>query len=54
MVLVLVPVTGSFITEPAAMTLVALILGNRFFSAICQRHSNTPPWGCSLFNVSGR
>jgi hypothetical protein len=31
-VMVLVPLMGSFITEPAAMTLAALILGKRFFA----------------------
>ena len=37
-VMVLVPLLGSFITEPAAMTLAALILGNRFF-AHCESSS---------------
>jgi hypothetical protein len=38
-VMVLVPLMGSFITEPAAMTLAALILGNRFFR---QKPVHTP------------
>jgi len=42
-VLAVVPLLGSFITEPAAMTLAALILRDRFFARACRTACATRP-----------
>jgi hypothetical protein len=45
--LAIVPLLGSFITEPAAMTLAALMLRDRYFSRGSPTASSTPPSACS-------
>jgi MFS family permease len=51
-VLVLVPLLGSFITEPAAMTLAALILGQHFFARILSPRLQYATLGVLFVNVS--
>lgn len=51
-VLVLVPLMGSFITEPAAMTLAALILGQRFFARGLSNALKYATLGVLFVNVS--
>jgi len=51
-VMVLVPLMGSFITEPAAMTLAALILGERFFARGLSSQLKYATLGVLLVNVS--
>ena len=51
-VMVLVPLLGSFITEPAAMTLAALILGQRFFARGLSSPLKYATLGVLLVNVS--
>ena len=51
-VMVLVPLMGSFITEPAAMTLAALILGNRFFARNLSTHLKYATLGVLFVNIS--
>ena len=48
----LVPILGSFITEPAAMTLAALILRDRFFAAGLSRKLMYATLGVLFVNVS--
>lgn len=50
--LALVPVFGSFITEPAAMTLAALILRDRFFAANISSRLKYATLGVLFVNVS--
>ena len=45
-VMIVVPLLGSFITEPAAMTLAALMLGQRFFPTACHCACVMPRWTC--------
>ena len=52
MVLMLVPLLGSFITEPAAMTLAALILRDHFFRHGLSTHFKYATLGVLLVNVS--
>lgn len=41
------PLLGSFITEPAAMTITALLLSKKFYDLEpSDKFSSTPPWGC--------
>ena len=40
----MVPLLGSLITEPAAMTLAALMLRDEIFHAVRPIDSSTPPW----------
>jgi hypothetical protein len=51
-VMVLVPLMGSFITEPAAMTLAALILGNRFFARNLSTGLKYATLGVLFVNIS--
>ena len=51
-VMVLVPLMGSFITEPAAMTLAALILGNRFFARNLSSRLKYATLGVLFVNIS--
>lgn len=51
-VMVVVPLLGSFITEPAAMTLAALILGQRFFARGLSTSLKYAALGVLLVNVS--
>ncbi len=51
-VMVLVPLLGSFITEPAAMTLAALILGNRFFARDLSTRLKYATLGVLFVNIS--
>lgn len=51
-VMVLVPLMGSFITEPAAMTLAALILGNRFFARDLSTRLKYATLGALFVNIS--
>lgn len=51
-VLSLVPLLGSFITEPAAMTLAALMLRERFFSADISNRLKYATLGVLFVNVS--
>ena len=51
-VMVLVPLMGSFITEPAAMTLAALILGNRFFARNLSTRLKYATLGALFVNIS--
>lgn len=51
-VLTLVPLLGSFITEPAAMTLAALILANRFFSRGISSRLKYAALGVLFVNIS--
>ena len=51
-VLVLVPLLGSFITEPAAMTLAALMLGERVFAADIPVRAKYALLGVLFVNVS--
>jgi hypothetical protein len=51
-VMVLVPLMGSFITEPAAMTLAALILGNRFFARGLSTRLKYATLGVLFVNIS--
>ncbi len=51
-VMVLVPLMGSFITEPAAMTLAALILGNRFFARNLSTRLKYATLGVLFVNIS--
>ena len=51
-VMVFVPLLGSFITEPAAMTLAALILGQRFFARGLSAPFKYTTLGVLLVNVS--
>ncbi|MBL0338754.1 MAG: putative Na+/H+ antiporter [Rhodospirillaceae bacterium] len=51
-VLALVPLLGSFITEPAAMTLAALILGNSFFSRGISSRLKYVTLGVLFVNIS--
>jgi Na+/H+ antiporter NhaD/arsenite permease-like protein len=51
-VLVLVPLLGSFITEPAAMTLAALILRERFFQNGLSTRFKYATLGILLVNIS--
>jgi Na+/H+ antiporter NhaD/arsenite permease-like protein len=51
-VMVLVPLMGSFITEPAAMTLAALILGNRFFARDLSTRLKYATLGVLFVNIS--
>ena len=51
-VMVLVPLMGSFITEPAAMTLAALILGNRFFARNMSSRFKYATLGVLFVNIS--
>src|SRR5699024_11742348 len=48
----LVPLLGSFITEPAAMTLAALLLRDRFYSAGLSRRLQYATIGVLFVNVS--
>ena len=41
------PLLGSFITEPAAMTLLALVLKRRYPIVASARNSRMARWGCS-------
>ena len=51
-VMVMVPLIGSFITEPAAMTLAALILGNRFFARNLSTRLKYATLGALFVNIS--
>jgi hypothetical protein len=51
-VLFLVPLLGSFITEPAAMTLAALILRDRYFSADVSTRFKYATLGVLFVNIS--
>ncbi|MBK6294182.1 MAG: putative Na+/H+ antiporter [Rhodoferax sp.] len=51
-VMVLVPLMGSFITEPAAMTLAALILGGRFFARNLSTRLKYATLGALFVNIS--
>ena len=51
-VMVQVPLMGSFITEPAAMTLAALILGNRFFARNLSTRLKYATLGVLFVNIS--
>lgn len=51
-VLALVPLLGSFITEPAAMTLAAMILRDRFFQQGLSSHLKYGTLGVLLVNIS--
>ncbi|MDO8285413.1 MAG: putative Na+/H+ antiporter [Rhodoferax sp.] len=51
-VMVMVPLMGSFITEPAAMTLAALILGNRFFARNLSTRLKYATLGVLFVNIS--
>ncbi|MES2585114.1 MAG: putative Na+/H+ antiporter [Pseudomonadota bacterium] len=51
-VMVLVPLLGSFITEPAAMTLAALILGKRFFARKLSTRLKYATLGVLFVNIS--
>jgi hypothetical protein len=51
-VMVMVPLMGSFITEPAAMTLAALILGNRFFARNLSTRLKYATLGALFVNIS--
>ena len=51
-VMILVPLLGSFITEPAAMTLAALILAERFFARDISSRLKYATLGVLLVNVS--
>ena len=51
-VMVLVPLMGSFITEPAAMTLAALILGSRFFARNLSTRLKYATLGVLFVNIS--
>ena len=51
-VMVLVPLLGSFITEPAAMTLAALILADRFFSRGISNRLKYATIGVLFVNIS--
>jgi Na+/H+ antiporter NhaD/arsenite permease-like protein len=51
-VMVLVPLMGSFITEPAAMTLAALILGKRFFARNLSTRLKYATLGVLFVNIS--
>ncbi len=51
-VLVLVPLLGSFITEPAAMTLAALILGKHFFARQLSTRLKYATLGVLFVNIS--
>ena len=51
-VMVLVPLLGSFITEPAAMTLAALILADRFFSRGISTRLKYATLGVLFVNIS--
>lgn len=51
-VMIVVPLLGSFITEPAAMTLAALILGQRFFACGLSLRLRYATLGVLLVNVS--
>jgi hypothetical protein len=50
--LALVPILGSFITEPAAMTLAALILRDRFFTAQTSNRFKYATLGVLFVNIS--
>jgi len=50
--LVLGPLLGSFITEPAAMTLLALLLKRRYFDRVISRHLAYATLGLLFVNVS--
>lgn len=52
MVMALVPLLGSFITEPAAMTLAALILADRFFSRGISTRLKYATLGVLFVNIS--
>ncbi len=51
-VLILVPLLGSFITEPAAMTLAALILAHQFFSQDISMRLKYATLGVLFVNIS--
>ena len=51
-VMVMVPLMGSFITEPAAMTLAALILGSRFFARNLSTRLKYATLGVLFVNIS--
>ncbi|TPW13246.1 MAG: hypothetical protein FD130_1605, partial [Halothiobacillaceae bacterium] len=51
-VMIFVPLLGSFITEPAAMTLAALILAERFFSCGISLRLKYATLGVLLVNIS--
>jgi Na+/H+ antiporter NhaD/arsenite permease-like protein len=51
-VLALVPLLGSFITEPAAMTLAAMMLRDRFFQQGLSGHLKYATLGVLLVNIS--
>ena len=51
-VMTAVPLLGSFITEPAAMTLAALILSNRFFSQSISERMKYATLGVLFVNIS--
>ena len=51
-VMTAVPLLGSFITEPAAMTLAALILSNRFFSQPISERMKYATLGVLFVNIS--
>jgi Na+/H+ antiporter NhaD/arsenite permease-like protein len=51
-VMVLVPLMGSLITEPAAMTLAALILGSRFFARNLSTRLKYATLGVLFVNIS--
>lgn len=51
-VMILVPLLGSFITEPAAMTLAALILADRFFSRGISLRLKYATLGVLFVNIS--
>ena len=51
-VMTAVPLLGSFITEPAAMTLAALILSNRFFSQPITERMKYATLGVLFVNIS--
>lgn len=50
--LALVPLLGSFITEPAAMTLAALMLRDRYFAAECSTRLKYGTLGVLFVNIS--
>lgn len=51
-VMVMVPLMGSFITEPAAMTLAALILGKRFYARNLSTRLKYATLGVLFVNIS--
>jgi hypothetical protein len=51
-ILTLAPLLGSFITEPAAMTIAALLLGRQFFRLRPSRHFEYATLGLLFVNIS--